>query len=123
MNKAFIQKMKDQLLEEKKRLDQELGHFAHRTPQAKNDFETNFPNFGEGEDENASEVAKYGDDLSVEDSLEKSLQDAEAALDRLEKGLYGVCKYCQSQIDERRLEARPSASSCIACKKTLTQEV
>ena len=123
MNKVFIQKMKDQLLEEKKRLDQELGHFSHRNPQVKNDFETNFPNFGEGEDENASEVAKYGDDLSVEDSLEKSLQDAEAALDRLEKGLYGICKYCQSQIDERRLEARPSASSCIACKKTLTQEV
>ena len=82
-----------------------------------------FPNLGEKEDENASEVAQFSDNLSLEDELEKALRDVESALKMIEKGTYGTCKYCGQQIDERRLVARPTSTSCIQCKKTLTQEV
>lgn len=124
MNKAFLKQMNTVLEEEKKRLEDELSKFAHRNPKAvQTDFETNFPNMGEKEDENASEVAQFSDNLSIENELEKALRDVESALQRMESGMYGICQYCKQEIDERRLLARPTSSSCIQCKKTLTQEV
>ncbi len=124
MNDAFIAKMKESMDAEKARLESELSKFAHRnTKAADTDYDADFPNIGDKEDENASEVAQFSDNLSLEDELEKALRDVEAALERYNEGKYGICKYCQQDIDERRLEARPTSSSCIQCKKTLTQEV
>lgn len=124
MNQAFLDQMKVQLLAEKARLEDELSKFAHRNPKAANvDFDTDFPNLGDKEDENASEVAQFSDNLSLEGELEKLLRDVESALKAWEDGKYGFCKYCKQEIDERRLQARPTSSSCIQCKKTLTQEV
>ncbi|PJE76846.1 hypothetical protein COV05_02370 [Candidatus Uhrbacteria bacterium CG10_big_fil_rev_8_21_14_0_10_48_16] len=124
MGSDFVQKMKTHLEAEKIRLETELSRFAHRNANSsETDFESDFPNLGEKEDENASEVAQFSDNLSLEDELEKALRDVESALQLIEKGIYGTCKYCHQVIDERRLIARPTSSSCIQCKKTLTQEV
>ncbi len=124
MDADFAQKMKAFLEGEKTRLEKELAGFAHRNPKpSEADFSSDFPNLGEKEDENASEVAQFSDNLSLEDELEKALRDVESALKTIEKGAYGTCKYCGQQIDERRLIARPTSTSCIQCKKTLTQEV
>lgn len=121
---AFIEKITQVLLAEKDRLEKELANFAHRNPQAAiTDYNADFPNVGDKEDENASEVAQFSDNLSLEDTLEKALRDVESALKSIEQGTYGICKYCKAEIDERRLEARPTSSSCIQCKKTLTQEI
>lgn len=124
MKQAFIQKIKKKLEDERSNLTSELSRFAHRNSQAtETDFATDFQNFGDKEDENASEVANFSDNLSLEDELEKALRDVEAALQSIEEGIYGKCKYCGQFIDERRLEARPTSTSCIQCKKTLTQEM
>lgn len=124
MKAAFVQEMKALLLAEKARIEGELAKFAHRNTQATTvDYEANFPNLGDKEDENASEVATYSDNLSLEDELEKQLRDDLSALKAIEDGSYGTCKYCKQEIVEERLRARPTSSSCIECKKTLTQEV
>ena len=124
MDSTLIQKAKLWLEEEKKRLETELSRFSHRNLKStETNFEANFPNLGDKEDENASEVAQFSDNLSLEDELEKALRDVTSALSQIEKGEYGVCKYCHQTIDERRLIARPTSSSCLQCKKTLTQEV
>jgi DnaK suppressor protein len=39
----------------------------------------------------------------------------DAALSRLDKGLYGVCSRCQGAIDPRRLAAVPYAVTCMNC--------
>lgn len=124
MKKEFLEKMRSSLEKEKTELERELSNLGHRIPQAAEaDYEMNFPNIGDKEDENASEVAQFSDNLSLESELEKSLRDVESALERLEKDEYGICKYCKEEINEKRLEARSTSSSCIKCKKTLTQEV
>ena len=124
MNKAFVEEMKGLLVSEKAKLEGELGRFAHRNPKAiEEDFDVNFPNLGDKEDENASEVATYSDNLSLEDELEKQLRDVLSAMKMIEAGTYGTCKYCKQEIAEARLRARPTSSSCVECKKTLTQEV
>jgi DnaK suppressor protein len=43
------------------------------------------------------------------------LAEIDAALARLDAGTYGVCGECGRPIGEGRLEARPSARTCIRC--------
>jgi DnaK suppressor protein len=57
----------------------------------------------------------------AEKVLEKSLEDINKALDRMQKGTYGICKYCGQPIAKKRLLARPTASSCVNCKTELQE--
>lgn len=41
----------------------------------------------------------------------------EEALQRIEAGSYGVCRTCDGPIARARLEAVPTATQCIDCKK------
>jgi DnaK suppressor protein len=45
------------------------------------------------------------------------LADLDAALRRLDEGAYGVCERCGRPIGAGRLEARPSARTCIECAR------
>jgi RNA polymerase-binding transcription factor DksA len=126
MKAKFFEDMKTALAVEKTKLEAELAGLAHRRARPDEDGQTfvvQYQNFGESEDENASEIAQYGDNLSLEQELESGLKDVESALKAVEAGTYGVCKYCKQNISEDRLRARPTSTSCIACKKTLTQEL
>ena len=115
----LLKKIEVLLLEERAKLEKEVAKYSKKN---KGDDGV-FPDYGDKEDENAAEVAEYVVNLSLEESLEKSLRDAVSALERLKKGVYGICKYCQKPIEEKRLLARPTSSSCMSCKKTITQEV
>jgi RNA polymerase-binding protein DksA len=117
----FLNKAKTLLLEEKAKLEKELAKFAKK--KSEGDYDTTFPDYGDKEDENAAEVADYAVNLSLEENLEKSLRDTNQSLARMEKGEYGICKYCHKPIEEKRLLARLTSSSCMSCKKTITQEV
>jgi RNA polymerase-binding transcription factor DksA len=43
------------------------------------------------------------------------LEEIDAALGRLAAGTYGTCAVCAAPIAEGRLEARPTARTCVAC--------
>jgi RNA polymerase-binding protein DksA len=43
------------------------------------------------------------------------------ALERMEKGTYGVCERCGEEIDYARLEAIPYATLCIRCQHHLEE--
>jgi DnaK suppressor protein len=47
----------------------------------------------------------------------KILQAIEEALERIEKGTYGVCRDCGEPIAEARLNAIPWTRMCIHCKE------
>jgi RNA polymerase-binding transcription factor DksA len=46
---------------------------------------------------------------------ERSVAAAEQALAAREAGTYGTCEVCGGEIGAERLEARPSATTCIGC--------
>ncbi len=124
MNQDILTKMKSRLLEEKVRLEQDLSDIGKKDAYHPGHFKPTFPESGgNSEDDNAIEVTAYADELSLGAKLESELRDVLNALLAMEKDTYGVCKYCQKEIDLKRLEARPTSSACIACKKTLTQEL
>ena len=118
----FLDKTKQTLLSEKARLEKELGIFTESNPKVEGDYNSTFPDYGDKEDENAAEVAEYEANLSLEQTLEHKLRDVNIALGKMEKGTYGICKYCGKPIDERRLAIRPESGSHTECKKTVRQE-
>ena len=64
----------------------------------------------------AEERAK-GLELSLEENAEHLLAEVDAALARIEQGVYGICVACGGRINEERLEALPWATKCIRCKR------
>lgn len=110
------EKMKAVLEHERERLEKELATLGGA--------DVTYPETGgNSDDDNAAEITEYADEVSLSDRLKTELRDTIKALESIAKGTYGKCKYCGRDIDEKRLEARPTSSSCIDCKKSLTQEM
>ncbi|MDZ4677240.1 MAG: RNA polymerase-binding protein DksA [Oligoflexia bacterium] len=55
--------------------------------------------------------------LRLRDRERLLIQKIESALGKIEVGSYGVCEECEEPIEPKRLEARPVATLCIACKE------
>jgi RNA polymerase-binding transcription factor DksA len=83
----FIAEMKQQLLTEKAALEQELAAISTRRH---GDYQSNFPDYGRNDEENATEVADYEATHSTTETLEERLKNIVAALARIEAGTYGV---------------------------------
>ncbi|PIS04738.1 MAG: hypothetical protein COT81_04955 [Candidatus Buchananbacteria bacterium CG10_big_fil_rev_8_21_14_0_10_42_9] len=122
MDSKTLEQIKGSLEAEKTRLEEMLKGFTTKDENIKGNYNANWNEYGDKEDENAAEVADYSDALSLEQNLEKTLADVKKALDKIDKGEYGVCHFCGQQIDERRLKARPTSSSCVNCKKQFKGE-
>lgn len=122
-SKSFLSQIEEALEKEKKQLEGELSKFAKKNPHTKDDFDASFPEYGNELEDNAREIAEYTTNKPLEITLEKALRDVGKAIKHLRDSTYGICKYCDEPISEKRLLARPTSSSCVSCKKTITDEV
>ncbi len=111
----FVEEMTKGLHKELERLEGNLQSMANSGTGLEN-LET------EQEEDLVDSLMASSVQSSLKSALEKELRDVYKALERVEEGLYGICKYCDAIIEEDRLRARPTSSSCISCKKTLTDE-
>jgi len=121
MDATTLATITTRLQEEKNRLERELKQLSGHARNEDGTLESEFPQFGDKEDENAAEVALFSDNKSLEETLERELRDVLKALDRMKAGTYGICKYCKKQIAIKRLLARPESSSCVNCKEQLSK--
>jgi len=108
----FLGEMKTKLEAERVRLEAELSRMATATGTEGN-YETKFQDMGTDEDEHASEVEQYVDDIALESNLETQLKDVIDALEKLEAGTYGVCEVSGEEISEERLRIYPAARTAI----------
>lgn len=115
MDKETLNELKALLLNEKSKLEKNLERIARPIDKEKGDYETNFETIGTDREDNTTEVEEYTENLPIELTLEKNLQDVISALERIEKGAYGFCENCQKEIGLERLRANPSAKTCIKC--------
>ena len=53
--------------------------------------------------------------LSLMESEEVTLEHIEAALERIEEGVYGFCLECEAKIPKARLNAIPYTPHCVKC--------
>jgi DnaK suppressor protein len=109
-----LAELKEKLIQERKRIREELGRIAKPTKDG-DDFNTTFNNIGDDEDENASEVEEYTDNLAIETVFEKQLKEITEALEKMELGTYGKCENCKNDIPIERLRAYPAAKMCFNC--------
>jgi len=85
---------------------------------------------GEGDEEGArpeqQKFADESDDREITINLLASeralLQEISEALERIEKGTYGVCAAAGEPIGKNRLLARPWAKYCIACARSMERK-
>jgi len=116
VNKDFITKAQQKLEEKKKQLEQELSSFATKDPTVKGDWDTKYPRVPGGDLEDAAgEVEEYSTKLHIEFSLEKQLQEVNAALERIGQRQYGMCENCKKEVSEERLIVAPESRHCTEC--------
>lgn len=117
LDASFLEARKTDLLERQAQIMRELGQDTVKNPNDEEEYDAVFPDYGEKEDENAAEVAAFDSNLSMEKNLEVSLFNVKKALKKIEDGTYGTCEKCGNAIDPKRLEAFPSATACMDCKR------
>ncbi len=117
----ILAEIKAELLARKQQILESLEDVSQKNPHEADNLGSKFPEYGDKPDENAQEISDYVADAAAEKVLEKTLADIDSALNRIEKGTYGICKYCGQPISPKRLQARPVASACIACKTELQE--
>lgn len=63
-----------------------------------------------------TEMFEREKDLGLRSNATRRLREIDIALERMAAGTYGICEECGGPIDEARLEAFPSATTCIRCQ-------
>ncbi|MFY9942663.1 MAG: RNA polymerase-binding protein DksA [Desulfobacterales bacterium] len=54
--------------------------------------------------------------LRIRDREAKLIKKIKKALERIDKGSFGICETCGEEISIERLKARPVTTQCIECK-------
>jgi DnaK suppressor protein len=119
LDKKTIEDIKKELLAQKKQILEDMKDVSKNDSHDVDEVAAKFPEYGDKPDENAQEIADYTTNIATEKVLEDSLRDIEKSLERIEKGTYGICKYCHKPIGKKRMLARPVASACVECKTKL----
>ena len=115
---ANYKKSRDLLESERKRLLEELEELENsvRSTDARREGSP----FGKREEE-ATESFELEKRLAVEKQVRGHLAEVEHALEKFEKGTYGMCDSCGQPIAANRLEALPQASLCLNCKAQIAK--
>lgn len=102
----------------KERLEVQLSEMGQRNPANPEDWEA-MP-VEAGQDIRITEATEMADTFeefqnrsAIQIHLEEMLNDIKNALKRIEEGNYGICEVCKEEIEEARLEANPSAATCV----------
>lgn len=111
-----IEQLKKRLEEEKVKLESEMGEIGRRNPAVPGDWEPVQTEVGVEADlvDQADVVVTRDNESAIFSDLEAQYDSVVAALERIEKGTYGTCEVCGEKIEEARLVADPSATTCVA---------
>jgi RNA polymerase-binding transcription factor DksA len=73
------------------------------------------------ENESADFTEEWDERTATLSALESEYRDLKRALAKIDNGAYGICEICGNSIEEKRLEARLDARTCIAHMNDETQ--
>jgi len=82
------------------------------------DWKTKYVDVGNDWDDNAFEVTEYSTNLPIEHTLELRLKNINGALERINKGTYGLCAADGKTIPVERLRANPETTTCLEHSKS-----
>jgi DnaK suppressor protein len=108
MTPEKLTELKKELLETQKTLTARLEKIEHNKTRPDGPLSSDW-------EEQAVELENYDVVDALEESELKELSQVETALERMEKGIYGICIPCGKPIEEARLLAIPYTTKCIKC--------
>jgi RNA polymerase-binding transcription factor DksA len=115
MNTKDIQYFKGKLEKEKALLVEELESIGQKNSSSPGGWEATSGGM-EVDTADENEVADKMEELEENElilqQLEKQLEEVNGALERVEKGTFGICEVDGGPIEKERLEASPSAKTC-----------
>jgi len=117
--------MVEQFIKQREQLDVEHKHLTDELAQLETNKSTAEERregspFGKREEE-ATETLELEKRLALENRIRQEMAAVEHAMEKIEKGTYGLCDNCGKKIDPNRLEALPQASLCLNCKALLAK--
>ncbi|HOG18532.1 MAG TPA: TraR/DksA family transcriptional regulator [Syntrophales bacterium] len=56
-------------------------------------------------------------ELSIRERRGRTLRELQQALERIDRGLFGICQSCGDDIPDRRLVLRPAGRLCKVCQQ------
>ncbi|MEA2701544.1 MAG: hypothetical protein QOE22_253 [Candidatus Parcubacteria bacterium] len=106
------------LEEEKARLEKGLGTIGRPNPSNPADWEAVPQETEQEADPNvrADQMEEYSENNAILTDLEIRYNEVKGALERIDDGSYGTCKACGKEIEAERLDADPSADTCVEHK-------
>lgn len=117
MDKKKIKVLKERLIEEKKRLTDELHEIEDNNLKSSQSESSGENNYSDHFADSGTTTFERERDLSLERNIKDILDRVNSSLDRIKKGTFGVCTHCHQDIDPARLKALPYAELCYDCKK------
>jgi DnaK suppressor protein len=100
-----------QLIAERQRLEQEIANLGGVKADTFLVDETDAVDQHPADE--GSELFEREKNMTVQRTLEASLQSVNDALRKFDEGTYGICEVCGKPIAEKRLRALPEATHCI----------
>lgn len=107
MDKEFLKEQKLKLLKKKQHLGMQIKKMTSKV----NGKEIKFPQYGDTEEASVIEVEDFEESTTLEGDFEDQLAKVNKALEKIEKGKYGISEKTGKPIPQDRLKAYPEAKS------------
>jgi RNA polymerase-binding transcription factor DksA len=107
---------KELLEKEKLMLEAELESVGRKNPENPQEWDATVADMDTlpaDENEVADVLEERGENEAIIASLDEQYRAVKAALQKIEDGKYGICEVGNEPIEVERLEANPSAKTCI----------
>lgn len=120
--KMDLTKYREALNAERDRLTYQIRRIEDRTAgRDRLDSQISAEDFDEPGGDAASETLERSQNMAIGENFRDMLAHVDHALDKMEKGTYGVCDSCGKPIQKARLDFLPWAAMCADCRKRLAQ--
>jgi YteA family regulatory protein len=118
MDSWKLNQLKERLLEEKERVDEELKRSENfQLDQSLAESISELSVYDNHPADIASETFEREKDLALLNMSHEIQAKINEALENIEKGNYGKCESCGRQINMERLEAVPYTTFCVGCQR------
>ncbi len=101
------------LEEERNRLQGIRDGIQREQDEGSSDTGGELSSFDQHPGDSGTETFEMEKNVSLLEQVEDELLEIEAAVQRLERGTYGICQVCGRPIGDERLEAMPATRFCV----------
>jgi RNA polymerase-binding protein DksA len=122
MDHGLSKELHERLLRERQRLQAEISSLSRGGIRSDTFQDDETDSVDQHPADEGSELFEREKNLTLQRTLQASLQEVNEALRKLDEGTYGVCESCGKPIGEKRLRALPEATHCIECQTKIEQK-